>query len=289
MDHVFARGVKPLAAANQHRDDQERAVAESGGWQKELADLALLALEGTEVGALMEEAIKVVRGALGAGLVSVMEASEDRAELFLCAGTGWAEGEVGERSVSTGIDAPVERVSMAGYAMMSKDPVCTEDLRRDTRFGGCPLMREHAVVSGTMTKIDVGDRLYGVLGAYCRERRSFQYTEAYWLRDVARTLGGALARKTPSQTRGSASDQLAHARIVRVPRERPASPSALQPRQIEVLTLLNNGRLVKEIARDLYCTESNVRKHLKHIYRALGVRGQVAAVARARELGLFDY
>ena len=272
------------------------AVADGGYWQKELADLALLALEGAEVGALMEEAIGMACGALGATFVSVMEASEDRAELLLRAGTGWADGEVGERSVSTGIDSPVERVSMAGYAMMSKDPVRTEDLRRDPRFGGCPLMREHGVVSGIMTRIDmsgridVNGRLYGVLGAHCTEPRSFGNEEGYWLRDVSRALGGALPHKASSDSQAlqSTAHKLGHADF-KILQRRLSLPDGLQPRHIEILMLLNEGFTQKEIARKLYCTDGTVRKHLKKIYRALEASGQVAAIARARQLGLFDY
>jgi DNA-binding CsgD family transcriptional regulator/GAF domain-containing protein len=65
-----------------------------------------------------------------------------------------------------------------------------------------------------------------------------------------------------------------------------AKAAGLQPRQLDVLRLLNAGHTPKEIAARLYCTEANVRKHLKRINRALGVGGQVAALARARELGL---
>jgi DNA-binding CsgD family transcriptional regulator len=68
--------------------------------------------------------------------------------------------------------------------------------------------------------------------------------------------------------------------------EAAAKAAGLQPRQLDVLRLLNAGHNPKEIAARLYCTEANVRKHLKRVNRALGVGGQVAALARARELGL---
>jgi DNA-binding CsgD family transcriptional regulator len=279
-----------LAAANPNPSNGDRNVPNGGHRQTDIADLALLALEGVEFGALVEESMGVVRDALDVGFVCVMESGEDRGELFLRAGTGWTEGEVGERAVSTGIDAPVERVSMAGYAMMSKDPVSTEDLRSEPRFGGCPLMREHGVVSGIMTKIDVGGKLYGVLGAHCTEPRSFHDDEEYWLLDVSRALGGALAHKTPHNGSGvrEADRNLEHPNIKTL-LDRLSLPSGLAPQHVKILTLLNDGYLVKEIAAKLNCGEDNVRKHLKKIYRSLGASGQVAAIARARQLGLFDY
>lgn len=287
-----------MAAANPNPDNGGRNFRNGGHEQTDIVDLALLALEGVEFGALVEESIGVIRDALNVGFVCVMESGEDRGNLFLRAGAGWTKGAVGERAVSTGIDAPVEQVSMAGYAMMSKDPVWTEDLRREPRFGGCPLMREHGVVSGIMTRIDVsgrvdtGGRLYGVLGAHCTEPRSFHDDEAYWLRDVSRALGGALARKTPPRSRGvqdsTTSFNQTAGHTDTTTRRRRRLEAGLQPRQMEVLELLNEGYQVKQIAAELYCTKNNVNKHLRHIYRALGAHSQVSAIALARRLGLFD-
>lgn len=290
---VLLEPEEALAAVNPNPGNGERPDINGGRGQKELADLLLLALEDAEFGALMEEAIEVVRGSLGVGLVCVMEATHDRAELVLRAGAGWRNGEVGKRFVSTGMVSPVERVSMAGYAMMSKDPVCAENLYRDPRFAGCPLMREHGVVSGIMAKIDVGGKLYGVIGAHCTEQRSFQDDEAYWLRDVSRALGGALSRKARPHSRGVQDSALppndTSKQANSSSRRARRVAAGLQPRQMEVLELLNEGYRVKQIAAELYCTENNVNKHLQRIYRALGAHGQVAAIVRARRLGLFDY
>jgi GAF domain-containing protein/DNA-binding CsgD family transcriptional regulator len=65
------------------------------------------------------------------------------------------------------------------------------------------------------------------------------------------------------------------------------SVSGLQPAQLTVLALLNDGLTVKEVAGSMFCSEANVRKHLKKINRVLGTRNQVQALARARHLGLF--
>ncbi|MGB3633311.1 MAG: hypothetical protein WA982_04675, partial [Rubrobacteraceae bacterium] len=68
-----------MGAVNSNPSNGRRSDANGGRSQKELADLLLLALEDAEFSALMEEAIEVVRGALGVGFASVMEAGEDRA------------------------------------------------------------------------------------------------------------------------------------------------------------------------------------------------------------------
>lgn len=61
---------------------------------------------------------------------------------------------------------------------------------------------------------------------------------------------------------------------------------ALSPREADVLRLLATGRSNEEIAGDLVLALSTVKWHVAHIYRKLGVRGRMQAVARARELRL---
>ncbi|WP_067842149.1 LuxR C-terminal-related transcriptional regulator [Nocardia lijiangensis] len=61
--------------------------------------------------------------------------------------------------------------------------------------------------------------------------------------------------------------------------------STLSPREIEVLRLVADGRSNREIAKDLFLSETTVKSHLVHIYAKLGVRSRTSAVARAREQG----
>ncbi|MFI6778066.1 LuxR C-terminal-related transcriptional regulator [Nocardia sp. NPDC050412] len=61
--------------------------------------------------------------------------------------------------------------------------------------------------------------------------------------------------------------------------------TTLSPREIEVLRLVANGSSNREIAKDLFLSETTVKSHLVHIYAKLGVRSRTSAVARAREQG----
>jgi DNA-binding CsgD family transcriptional regulator len=60
----------------------------------------------------------------------------------------------------------------------------------------------------------------------------------------------------------------------------------LTPRQREILALLADGIQAKEIAQRLSLSVATVRNHIHALLRQLGVSSQLAAVARARELGL---
>ncbi|GAB2645160.1 LuxR C-terminal-related transcriptional regulator [Nocardia goodfellowii] len=61
--------------------------------------------------------------------------------------------------------------------------------------------------------------------------------------------------------------------------------TTLSPREIEVLRLVADGQSNREIAKELFLSETTVKSHLVHIYAKLGVRSRTSAVARAREQG----
>jgi DNA-binding CsgD family transcriptional regulator len=60
----------------------------------------------------------------------------------------------------------------------------------------------------------------------------------------------------------------------------------LSRREIDVLRLMADGRSNQEIAQVLVVALNTVKMHVKHIYRKLGVKNRVQAVAQARVLGM---
>jgi DNA-binding NarL/FixJ family response regulator len=65
------------------------------------------------------------------------------------------------------------------------------------------------------------------------------------------------------------------------------SEGLLTERQREILGLLGEGLLKKEIAERLKISYATVDEHVAHIYERLGVRNAPAAVNKAHILGLF--
>jgi DNA-binding NarL/FixJ family response regulator len=63
--------------------------------------------------------------------------------------------------------------------------------------------------------------------------------------------------------------------------------SPMTPRQREVLDLLCQGKVNKEIASLLGMSDHTVRAHLKMVFRALDVHTRTEAVLAARRAGLF--
>ncbi|HET9186744.1 MAG TPA: response regulator transcription factor [Acidothermaceae bacterium] len=81
-------------------------------------------------------------------------------------------------------------------------------------------------------------------------------------------------------------DLVLESRRERAEREHRLAPFAsLTDREREVLGELMTGRQVEEISHDLFVSEATVRTHVRAILQKLAVRSQLAAVARAREVG----
>ena len=65
-----------------------------------------------------------------------------------------------------------------------------------------------------------------------------------------------------------------------------AAAATLSRRELEILTLIDDGRSNKEVARALGVTPETVKTHLKNVFGKLSVERRAQAVARARSLGL---
>jgi DNA-binding NarL/FixJ family response regulator len=64
------------------------------------------------------------------------------------------------------------------------------------------------------------------------------------------------------------------------------SPTALSPREVEVLRLVSTGCTNAEIGRALYISEATVKTHLLRAFAKLGVSDRTAAVTAALERGI---
>ncbi|MDF7808628.1 response regulator transcription factor [Pontiellaceae bacterium B12219] len=62
----------------------------------------------------------------------------------------------------------------------------------------------------------------------------------------------------------------------------------LTPRELEILTLLGEGFVKKEIAEQLNISYTTVDTHVAHIYEKLDVRNAPSAINKAHRLGLFS-
>jgi DNA-binding NarL/FixJ family response regulator len=60
----------------------------------------------------------------------------------------------------------------------------------------------------------------------------------------------------------------------------------LSQRELQILSQLHKGAPLKDFAKSLFITESTLKTHLSSIYRKMGVKNRVQAIAKARQSGL---
>ena len=165
--------------------------------QEATGRIGLAALFGMSLTDLMQETVNTVAGVLDVEYCKILELMPEGTTLLLRAGVGWRDGLVGRATVGTNLR------SQAGYALISTGPVVVENLRTENRFEAAALLREHGVMSGLITAIQVGGRAYGVLGAHTKSKRTFTEDEVLFLREVAEVLGAAIERRRAERDKDS--------------------------------------------------------------------------------------
>lgn len=194
---VAVMGHRVAAAIRQHL---LRETAERRGRQQEaVARLGILALESTSLESLFQRAVEIVRETFGVAIVMLFELLPDRAGLLLRTGVGLKPGAVGTTVVESG------HRSLAGYTVLTGEPVIVEDLRQERRFDVPPLLSEHGLVSALTVVIwPHGHEKppYGVLEAEARERRTFTRDDISFLQAMANVLATAIERSELERERG---------------------------------------------------------------------------------------
>jgi two-component system NarL family response regulator len=77
------------------------------------------------------------------------------------------------------------------------------------------------------------------------------------------------------------------ARIINSSRGK-AQPDELSDRELEVLTLVANGRTADEIAEKLFLSRNTIRNHMQSALEKLGVHSKLEAVVTCHRLGLIQ-
>ena len=163
-------------------------------FQSVLASIGSLAVSGTPVQEIMNEAVHLTAEALNVDLCKILIPRESDEHLYLVAGVGWREGLIGTLTVEGGTH------SQAGFAIRERQPVVVRDLQAETRFVPSSLLSEHGGIAGMSVPMMVQDRVYGVMGAHCKTVRDFSLKELEFLHSVANTVATVLERWRREET-----------------------------------------------------------------------------------------
>lgn len=170
------------------RQEAEARLRARDAQQAAVAELGRVALAERTLQRVFEHAVEQVSKVLKVEYTKVLELLPGGEQLLLRAGVGWQAGLVGQATVGTDLD------SQAGYTLTSDGPVIVEDLRREERFHGPPLLLDHGVISGMSVIIRGRNRPFGVLGTHTTRQRTFTQDDIHFLQSVANILADAVER-----------------------------------------------------------------------------------------------
>ncbi len=157
--------------------------------QEILAEIGVLALQGTPFPELLSQTATLTAAGLEAEFCKILEYQREAARFLVKAGVGWGPGVVGVATVGADIESP------AGYALATGKPVISNHLENEDRFRTPELLAKHGI-KRAMNVILQGDNTpYGVLEVDSQLEGEFSVNDISFLQGAANVLGMAIERQ----------------------------------------------------------------------------------------------
>ncbi len=157
--------------------------------QELLAELGVLALQGTSFIEMLNHTARVTAEGLGAEYCKVMEYIPAETRLLVRAGIGWGEGVVGHATVGADLASP------AGYALRTGKPVISNHLENEQRFRTPELLMEHGIRRAMNVILQGDGSPFGVLEVDSRSEGEFSEKDIAFLQGAANILGMAIEQQ----------------------------------------------------------------------------------------------
>jgi len=181
--------VEPQSGNDQSDKLDGRALRLRIRQQELLAELGVLALQGTSFIEMLNHAARVTAEGLEAEYCKVMEYIPTENRLLVRAGVGWDEGVVGHATVGTDLASP------AGYALRTGKPVISNHLENEQRFRTPELLIEHGIRRAMNVILQGDGSPFGVLEVDSRSEGEFSEHDIAFLQGAANILGMAIEQQ----------------------------------------------------------------------------------------------
>jgi len=181
--------VEPQSGDGQSDDLTGSALRLRIRQQELLAELGVLALQGTSFVEMLNHTARVTAEGLGAEYCKVMEYMPSQSRLLVRAGVGWDEGVVGHATVGADLASP------AGYALRTGKPVISNHLENERRFRTPELLIEHGIRRAMNVILQGDGSPFGVLEADSRSDGEFSEHDIAFLQGAANILGMAIEQQ----------------------------------------------------------------------------------------------
>jgi two-component sensor histidine kinase len=169
--------------------------------QQLLAELGVLALQGTSFIAMLNHTARMTAEGLRAEYCKVLEFIPADNRLLVRAGVGWAEGVVGQATVGADLASP------AGYALRTGKPVISHHLENEQRFRTPELLVEHGIRRAMNVILQGDGSPFGVLEVDSRSEGEFGEHDIAFLQGVANILGMAIEQQNYQRKLQAALDR----------------------------------------------------------------------------------
>jgi diguanylate cyclase (GGDEF)-like protein/PAS domain S-box-containing protein len=165
----------------------EEELTRIAAQQQAVARLGERALEGADLGTLLDEAVAAASETLDVEVGAVLELAPDGDSLTIRAAHGPAGPELGAR-------VPAHEGSQAGHTLGLRAPVIVADWSTETRFSQPSVLSDVGARSGVTVVIDGPEQPYGVLGIQSLSVREFRALDVDFLQSLANVLADAIHR-----------------------------------------------------------------------------------------------
>ena len=193
--------VEPKPDGSASLELTEGALRQRVRQQQILAELGVLALQGTPFVELLDHTARRAAEGLKAEFCKVMEYLPAESLLLVRAGVGWGPDVIGSAKVGADLASP------AGFALRTGKPVISNHLENEERFRTPELLVEHGV-RRAMNVILQGDGTpFGVLEVDSRSEGEFDEHDIAFLQGAANLLGMAIERQRIERDLRMALDQ----------------------------------------------------------------------------------
>ena len=157
--------------------------------QELLAQLGVLALQGTSFIEMLNHTARITAEGLEAEYCKVMEYIPAEKRLLVRAGVGWDKGVVGQATVGADLASP------AGYALSTGKPVISNHLENEQRFRTPELLIEHGIRRAMNVILQGDGSPFGVLEVDSRSEGEFGEHDIAFLQGAANILGMAIEQQ----------------------------------------------------------------------------------------------
>jgi len=192
MDQPRDRSDDPtpvIEPGGEHAELTRRALHLRIRQQEILAELGVLALQGTPFLELLNQTAGLTAEGMKAEFCKVLEYLPAQNRLLVRAGVGWHEGIVGVATIGADLESP------SGFALRTGKPVISNHLENEERFRTPELLAEHGIRRAMNVILQGDGSPYGVLEVDSRSEGEFSEHDIAFLQGAANILGMAIERQ----------------------------------------------------------------------------------------------